>query len=97
MAVWVQLIPIVQMLIILKETLGQHLRATIDYSISKDEFGLFTRVRAWHDFALEGSGVNQGNGAGIAKIIHCLMTGLLTLASSQGLLFWMHMFTTPLM
>ena len=38
------------------------LRATIDYSISRDEFGLFTRVRAWHDFALEGSGVNQGNG-----------------------------------
>jgi len=39
------------------------LRATIDYSISRDEFGLFTRVRAWHDFALKGSGVNQGNGA----------------------------------
>ncbi len=38
------------------------LKATIDYSISKDDFGLFTRVRAWHDFTLEGDGVNQGNG-----------------------------------
>ena len=38
------------------------MKATIDYSIRKDDVGLFTRVRAWHDFTLEGDGVNQGNG-----------------------------------
>lgn len=38
------------------------LKATIDYSLRKDDMGLFTRIRAWTDFALEGDGVNQGNG-----------------------------------
>ena len=38
------------------------IKATIDYSLRKDDFGLFTRVRAWHDLALEGNGVKQGNG-----------------------------------
>ncbi len=37
------------------------LKATIDYSLRKGDMGLFTRIRAWSDLALEGDGVNQGN------------------------------------
>ena len=37
------------------------LKATIDYSLQKEDMGLFTRMRAWTDFALEGNSVNQGN------------------------------------
>jgi hypothetical protein len=37
------------------------LKATIDYSLQKDDLGLFARVRAWHDLALESNGVKQGN------------------------------------
>ncbi len=38
------------------------LKATVDYSLRKDDMGLFTRLRAWTDYALEEDGVNQGNG-----------------------------------
>ncbi|OUV03964.1 MAG: hypothetical protein CBC42_00810 [Betaproteobacteria bacterium TMED82] len=38
------------------------LKATIDYSLRRDDVGLFARVRAWHDYALESNGVRAGNG-----------------------------------
>ena len=74
------------------------LRATIDYSISKDDFGLFTRVRAWHDFTLEGSGVNQGNGgSGYSQNNPLSDHGFAHLSKFSGVAFWMLTYIIRLM
>ena len=38
-------------------------KATFDYSMQKQDYGFFVRAKAWYDYALKDTLVNQGNGA----------------------------------
>lgn len=38
-------------------------KATLDFSMKKEDYGFFVRAKAWYDHALEEGRVNQGNGS----------------------------------
>ena len=38
-------------------------KATVDFSMKKEDYGFFVRAKAWYDHALEEGRVNQGNGS----------------------------------